>query len=212
MKDRLAQIKFMAANYTRLQGLRAIPLGLLAVFVSIWALSNQGPTAKLTEPILAAIAAALLYLWIDRYYNHTFGRVKQPSSRHKTEWIESIVGGTVALSAFVLEIKHILPFSALGLVFAVCFLEYFWRVDKSEWGKVVVHFSKNIVAAILIAVISILPLFGIFVWEAFGIQWQIVGIFIFFGIAITVTGIVGHIRMIRALPSLDSKPNDVTAV
>jgi fatty acid desaturase len=122
------------------------------------------------------------------------------------------VGGVLGFLAFILEIAHILPISVLGLVFAACFLEYFWRVDKSEWGKIFVYFPENIIAAILIAVISVLPLFGVFVWEAVGIKWQIVGILIIFGVAITITGIVGHIRMIRALPIVDTKPNDIAAL
>lgn len=212
MEDRYSQIRFLAANYTRLQGLRAIPLGLLAVFVSIWALNNQGPTAKLGEPILAALAAALLYWLTDRYYCHTFGKVKQSAGMRKLEFMESVLGGALGLLAFLLEIAHVLPISLLGLVFAACFLEYFWRVDRSEWGKIFVYFPENIIAAILISVISILPLFGVFVWEAAGIQWQTVGVFMIFGIAITITGIVGHFRMIRALATVEAKPNDIAAV
>lgn len=212
MEDRYSQIKFLAANYTRLQGLRAIPLGLLAIFVSIWALSNQGPAARLSEPILAAIVAALLYWLMDRYYNHTFGKVKQSAGMRKLELMESVVGGALGLLAFLLEITRILPISVLGLVFAACFLEYFWRVDKSEWGKIFVYFPENIIAAILVAIISFLPLFGVFVWEVVGITWQTVGIFLIFGIAITITGIVGHFRMIRTLSTVDTKPNDIAAV
>ncbi len=208
MKDRYDQIKFLAANYTRLQGLRAIPLGLLVVYVSAWALSNQGPTANLSGPFIAVVIAAMLYWLTDRYYNRTFGRVKQSPSRRKVELIESVIGGVVALVAFVLETSRLLPISALGLVFVGCFLEYFWLVDRSEWGKIFIFFPENIVAAVLIATISILPFFGISVWEAFGIKWQIVGIVMIFGIVITVTGIVGHIRMIRALSTAEAKSND----
>ena len=164
MKTQYAEIKFVAANYTRLQGLRAIPIGLLSVFVSIWALYNQGPTARLSEPVLFAIGAILLYLLIDRYYNRVFGQVK-PSPRRKGELIASVFIGALALLAFTLDTAHVLPISTLGLVFAICFFEYFWRVERSEWKNIFVYFPENVIAAVLVALISILPLFGISVWE-----------------------------------------------
>ncbi|RJP46954.1 MAG: hypothetical protein C4583_17825 [Anaerolineaceae bacterium] len=210
MKDRYSQIKFFAANYTRLQGLRAIPVGLLAVFVSVWVLYNQGPTANLSQPIFVAIIAGLLYLLTDRYYNRVFGQVKPSPSKRKGEIIVSIVIGALALLAFALDTAHVLPISALGLVFAICFLEYFWRVDKYEWKKIFIYFPENIIAAALVAIISILPIFGISVWELAGIQWQTAGVFMIFGIVIMVTGIVGHIRMIRTLSTADMKSNDIT--
>ncbi len=208
MEERYSQIKFLTANYTRLQGLRAIPLGLLAVFVSIWALSNQGPTANLNEPILAAAFTALLYWLTDRYYNRTFGRVRPSSSRRKTEIIVSVIGGAIALLAFVLETARILPVSTLGLIFAACFLEYFWRVEKSEWRKIFIYFPENMIASLFLLVISLLPLVGIYVWQMIGIRWQTAGIFLIFGAIIIVTGLVGHIRMICTLSVGEAKSDD----
>jgi hypothetical protein len=210
MENRYSQIKFFAANYTRLQGMRAIPVGLLAVFVSVWALYNQGTTANLIQPILAAVATALLYWWTDRYYNRTFGQIKPSPNRRKVELIVSAIGSAVALLAFMLEIARILPVSPLGLVFAASFLEYFSRVDKAEWGKIFIYFPENIIASIFFIIISILPLFGINVWEAIAIKWQIVGIFLIYGIVIIVTGIVGHLRITRELPTMEAKPDDNT--
>lgn len=202
MQNQYSKIHFIAANYSRLQGLRAIPVGLLAVYVSVWALYNQGPTAHLSEPIFVAVITSLLYFLTDRYYNRV-----SPSKR-KIELIASVAIGALALLAFILDTARILPISALSLIFAACFLEYFWRTDKSEWRKIVNYFPENIIAAILISVAGILPLFGFSVWEAIGIKWQIVGMVMLFGIAI-LTGICGHIRLIRTLRLVEAKSNDV---
>lgn len=205
MTNELTKIHFIAANYSRLQGLRAIPVGLLAVYVSIWALYNQGPTANLSGPILVAVITSLLYFLTDRYYNRVFGQVKQSSNKRKMELIASVAIGALALLAFILDTARILPISALSLIFAACFLEHFWRTDKSEWRKIIIYFPENIIAAILVSVAGILPLFGFSVWEVVGIRWQIVGMVMLFGIAIIVTGIWGHIRLIRTLRLAEEK-------
>ena len=208
MENELSKIRFAAANYSRLQGLRAIPVGLLAVYVSVWALYNQGPTAHLSEPILVAVITSLLYFLTDRYYNRVFGQVKQSPGKRKVELIASVAVGALALLAFILDTARVLPISALSLIFAACFLENFWRTDKSEWKKIVVYFPENIIAAILVSAAGILPLFGFSVWEAIGIKWQIVGMVMLFGIAIIVTGIWGHIRLIRTLRLAEEKQDD----
>jgi hypothetical protein len=210
MNDRYVQIRYMAANYSRLQGLRTLPIGMLLIYVSIWSLYNQGSTADLGTPILVAIAAALLYWITDRYYNHVFGQVKPSSGNRKWEFIVSVILGVLAFLAFVLDTARFLPISVLGLVFAVCFLEYLWRTDRSEWKKVFLFFPENVVAAAVLTIISLLPLIGISVWEAIGIQWQLVGVLMTVGIVIIITGVWGHIRMTRTLSTGEARSNDVT--
>ena len=182
MQDHYAQIRFVAANYSRLQGLRAVPAGILSVFVSVWSLSNHGPKAKLSEPVLVALLAVLLYWLIDRYYNQAFGRIKQTPRQRTWEIIMSVSGSALTLLAFLFDTTETLSISVLGLVLATCFLEYFWRVNKSEWKKILTLYPENIVAAGLITIISLLPLFGISWWHSLGIQSQIVGVFLIFGI------------------------------
>ena len=205
MQDSYNQIRFITANYSRLQGLRAIPFGILSVFVSVWSIYNHGPTARLSQPILVAILAALLYWFMDRYYNQVFGQVKQTPRQRKQEIILSISCGALALLAFMLDTTEILPISTLGLVLATSLLEYFWRVNKSEWKKIPRLFPENIVGAGLIVVLSLLPWFGISWWIILGIKSQIVGIFMVFGILIIVTGVWGHIRLLRILPAREAK-------
>jgi hypothetical protein len=208
MQDRFSQIQFITANYSRLQGLRAVPVGIVAVFVSIWALYNHGPTTNLSAPILVALAAALLYGLTDRYYNHTFGQIKRTTRQRTVELVGSVIFGALGLLAFVLDTTEVIPISCVGLVFAISFLEYFSRAAPSEWGKIFSRFPENIVAAILILVISLLPLFGISWWNALGIRSQVVGILLIVGIVIILTGIWGHIRLIRALAFVETKSDD----
>lgn len=208
MQDRFSQIQFIAANYSRLQGLRAVPIGILSVFVSVWTLYNHGPNANLSAPILVAVITALLYWLTDLYYHNTFGEVKRTTRQRMWEILASIAGGVLGLLAFLVDNLRILPISFIGLVFAASFLEYFWRAKLSEWRKVFTHFPENIVAAVLVMVFSILPLFGVFWWKAFGIKSQMVAVFMLVGVVIILTGIWGHFRLIHALSAVETKSDD----
>lgn len=207
MQDRFSQIQFITANYSRLQGLRAVPIGILAVFVSVWSLYNHGPNANLSAPILVAILVTLLYWLLDRYYSRVFGQVKRTPRQRIWEFLASVGFGALGLLAFFLDTAKILPISVVGLVFALSFLEYFSRVNLSDWRRIFVRFPENIVASILILVISLTPLFGISWWNALGIKSQVVGILMIVGVVIIVTGIWAHIRLVRALSVMEIKSN-----
>lgn len=208
MQNHYTQIRFIAANYSRLQGLRAIPVGILSVFVSIWALYNHGSSAHLSEPILVAFLTALLYWLTDRYYNRVYGQVKPASRQRRSEFVASVAFGMLGLLAFILDTTRLLPISTLGLVLAASFFEYVWRANRSEWGKILTLFPENIIAAILIIIISLLPLLGISWWNSLGIRSQVVGVFMIFGVIIILTGIWGHIRLLRILPAGEVKPDE----
>ena len=208
MQNRYAQIQFIAANYSRLQGLREVPVGMLVVFVSVWAMYNQGPTSDLTAPLLATVGAALLYWLAGRYYDRTFGRVKQTPHQRKLEVISSIAFSVLAILAFWLDTAVQIPFCALGLVFAAALLENFWRATESVRKEAVALFPENFVAATLILVVSILPAFGLNWWEALGMKSQVVSVFMVIGVIIVLAGIWGHVRIVRALPVGEAKPDD----
>ncbi|MBI5841649.1 MAG: hypothetical protein HZB19_16275 [Chloroflexi bacterium] len=208
MSAELSKIRFVAANYSRLQGLREVPVGMLVVFVSIWAMYNHGPTADLTAPFLAAFGAALLYWLIGRYYNRVFGRVKQTRQQLNREIIASVVFSLLALLAFWLDAAMQIPVCALGLVFAAALFENFWRATESVRSKAAALFPENLAAAIVILIISILPLFGISWWEFFGLKSQVVSVFMVIGVVIILAGIWGHLRILRALPMMEAKTND----
>jgi hypothetical protein len=208
MQERLFQIQFMAANYSRLQGLRAVPIGMLAVFAAIWSLYNHGPNADLRAPILVAIAAGLLYWLLDRYYNHMFGEIKRTPRQRIVELAGSIVFGILGLLAFILDATQMVPISAIGIVFAISFLEYFSRAFPSDWGKIFTRFPENVIAATLILVISLLPLFGISWWHVFGIRSQLSAVFMLVGFVLTITGIWSHIRLVHALSAVDTRFDD----
>ena len=208
MTKELSKIRFVAANYSRLQGLREVPVGILVVFVSVWARYNHGPTADLTAPLLVTLGAALLYWLTDRYYNSAFGRVKQTPGQRKREIIASIAFCVLALPAFWLDAAVEIPVCVLGLVFAAALLENFWRATESVRSGALALFPENFAAAILVLVVSVLPVFGLNWWQWFGMQSQVVSVFMVIGGVIIIAGIWGNLRIVRDLPMAEAKTND----
>lgn len=209
MPSHYTQIQFIAANYSRLQGLREVPVGILVAAVSVWAMYNHGPTADLTVPILLTVGAALLYWLIDRFYSNTFGRTQQTAKMRLWEISASILFGLLALLAFWLDTAE-LPFSALGLVFAAALFEDYWRAVHSIKERSFRLYPENAIAASLILVVSLLPLTGLAWWERLGLQSQVLSMLTVVGIVITFAGIWGHLRIVRILPAGESKSDDNT--
>jgi len=100
--DDLARIRFVTANYSALQGLRAVLIGLVMASAAYWSSLKRGPSRDLTLPMVCAALFALAYWMIDRYYARVFGRVEPPSRR----WPEILIGllfAPLALAAFVFD-------------------------------------------------------------------------------------------------------------
>ncbi len=204
MNDRYAQIKFITVNYSRLQGLRAVPVGLLCLFVAVWDNTRQG---QLDGPLVALLVSLLLYWLINRYYQRVFGQVTQTRRQHRWEVAISVAFGAAALLAFALDTAEILPLCALGLVFAAALFIDWWRIQSVQHAAFTT-FPENFIAAILILIVSLLPLLGISWWQGFGIRSQVTGVFMIVGVIITLTGIWGHIRTTRNLSTGEAKTDE----
>ncbi len=207
MKNRYSQIKFLAANYSRLQGLRMVPVGAVVLFVAIWINTRQG---DLGGPFLAVAGAIILYWLTDRYYNSVFGRVVQTHLQLRWDLVVSVVFSILAMLAFILDTAEILPISPLGLIFAGALFVDFWLATRSVQGGAIALFPENVVAALVILIFSILPIFGISWWQSIGFDSQVNGILAMNGLVLIVAGIWGHIRITRDLSAGEAKSNDIT--
>ncbi len=204
-QDHYAQIRFVAANYSRLQGLKQVPVGLFVTFVALWAIKHEG---DLGFSLIAALGATLLYWLIDRFYANTFGRIRQTEKMRSWEIRLSILFGGLALLAFWLDTARILPFSALGLVLAAELFGDFWRATRFVKEGLVRLCPENFTVACLIVALSFLPLTGLAWWEKLGFPSQFLGMLTMIGILLILAGIWGHIRLLRLLPVREAQPNE----
>ena len=197
MQD-LKEIRFVATNFYNLQGLRAVPLGLVLILVSLWANAQRGPASDLGPPLLGIAGLLVLLYAIDRYYLHAFGRVQRTPESRRLEWIFGIIGGILALGAFWLDTSRQLPVSLLGLVFAAGLLADYIRITWLVKGRFLLYYPLG---AVLMADVSILPLLGVSDWwKLFGLHSQLLGITTLIGIFTMIAGVWGHIFLVRTLP------------
>jgi hypothetical protein len=198
MQD-VKQIRLVATNFSNLQGLRAVPLGLCLVLVCLWANGIQYPVRDFIVPVVGVVGSLMLLFAIDRYYLHAFGRVQRTPESRRLEWLISAAGGILALGAFWLDTTVKLPVSLLGLVFAAGLLADYIRTTWLVRGRFLLYYPLG---AFLMAGVSVLPLFGVsFWWQTCGLKNQMLGIAIAIGIFTIFAGFWGHVFLARTLPS-----------
>jgi hypothetical protein len=197
----IKQIRFVATNYYNLQGLRAVPLGLCLLLVSLWANALQYPARDFLVPVASMVVSAILLFAIDRYYLRAFGRVRRTPESLRLEWMIGVVGGILALGAFWLDTTARLPVSLLGAVFAAGLLADYIRMTWLVKGRSLLYYPLG---AILMAGVSLLPLIVPEWWHAVGLRSQMIGIAILIGIFCMLAGVWGHIYLVRTLPALTS--------
>ena len=204
MSENLNQIRHIAANYSRLQGLRSVPVGVLAVATGVWVSLPAGQDGDLAAPLVMIAIAALAYFLVDRYYARTFGQVYPTGRERNREIFVSVLMGVLAFLAFLFDTAEILPISAFGLVFAAAlFIEFSRSFGKLSFQST----PEAFIAPILVGVAAFLPVLGIFWWQALGIQFSLPGMLVLIGVLMTVSGIIGHLRFTRLLAHLGEADN-----
>jgi uncharacterized membrane protein YoaK (UPF0700 family) len=118
----LQKVRFITVNYSRLQGLKAVPSGLLLFLVVLWANAQTGPARDLTLPLVWLLAGAVLYALIDRYYKRTYGRVEPAGHAYWMDVLLSTAFSIIALGAFWADMQFSeIPVSFFALIFAASF-------------------------------------------------------------------------------------------
>jgi hypothetical protein len=199
------QTRFLAANYSSLQGLRIIPFGLLLLVVSLWANGQRGQARDLSLPLTVLVILMVCYFAIDRYYRKVYGRVQRSASSLRTDYAITAAAGLLALGAFVLDSAEKLPVSALGLLFAFGTLEEYIRMSVRYHSR---YYYPYLILSALLAGVSVLPLFGITgFWKALGIKAPLLGVSVVIGGIMILSGILSHIHFVRSLPSRKAAEN-----
>jgi hypothetical protein len=217
MQD-MHKIHFIAANYRSLQGLRAVPIGMLLLVVVIWANAQQGPASDLTLPIMAAVALVVLAWGIARYYQTQYGRVVTTPQQKRLETIRSILGGAAGLAAFILDTTVQPPFSCVGLVFAAAIAADLaaafagdlllslktrtWRMQQLAKSRYLL--ANTLISTAVLVVLSLPALFGLDGWwQWIGLRSHLLGILGAAGVILMVSGLWGHWAFVRLLPALE---------
>jgi hypothetical protein len=197
MSENLEQIRYLAANYSRLQGLRSVPVGIFVALTGIWVALPAGQDGDLAVPLLLMLAGAVAYFLVDRYYARSFGQVYASSKNRMRETVFSLLFGLLAFGAFLLDSAEIMPINAFGLVFGIgLFLDT--ARPAFSWKET----PESFVMLGLMVIASLIPGLGLAWWQWFGIQVPLAGMLLLAGILIMATGIIGHLRLSRTLAKI----------
>jgi hypothetical protein len=205
METDLTRLRFIAANYCRLQGLRAVPVGAYLLLITLWAAFRPGDLS-LTLPV--TLLCALAYWIIDRYYTKSFGKVSHGIKSGLIEAAVSIGFGLLTLLAFVAETSLKLPFSPVGLAIAGALLTDYLLASRSAGAKTLRYYPENVVSAAIIFLMSLLPLSGWEWWLAFGIRSSLLALLIFIGMIMIASGALGHFRFIRSIAASGTESHE----
>lgn len=184
------RVQRVTTNYTSLQGLKMLPLGLWLCLEAIasfgwWPRYAHG---RPLSSLLTLCAAGALWLLVGLYYTRSFGRVKPKPQRLRQLLQTGII--VIVISLPWLFIAGFLDgalqsrVSILGLAVAIL-LALGWIV-----GNLQEHYA---VTAAIIAIISLLPLVGIIP----GGQRSTLTIII--GVSLITCGVLDHIQLVRGL-------------
>jgi hypothetical protein len=189
------QTRFFTQNYPQLQGLRTFPVGLLLLVITLWANIQHGPARDFTVPILAALVCLALYIVIDRYYNRVYGKVKRAVPHSELVWMA--IYAVLALGAFIIDTSNLISISLLGLVFAFAFIS----ASVWYWRPATILFSINVILAVLLALLSFLPLVTqLEWWRFFGFRSLLLTFTFLYSFLFMADGIIVHVYFIRSLP------------
>lgn len=197
----LDKTRFIAANYSNLQGLKGVPMGLLLITVVLWANQLHGRATDLSLPILFGFVTIVVTFLIYRYYKSNYGKVESTPKQKRVVFLLSIVGAVVALAAFLGDNYLLLPLSLVGLVFAATVVAEYLRMQWIAPGRYLL--PAMLVCFVIILTVSILPLLGAGEWwKLLGLREQMFGVLVVVGAVIVVYGLFGHWYFVHQLPQV----------
>jgi hypothetical protein len=196
--QRLRQLHNVTRNYSVLRGLQYVPFGLFFLAVSTFQLGWLHLPAQWSgdpTPIVfgAFLVSLILYPFISNYYERVFGHVEQVQANKLDVIIMWLVIFVLAEGAIRIDSTMSLPISATGLVIALVLFSNWWRTNSFR--------THILVLAILMGLISLLPLLGFTALSKLFLPTN-GGFMLAFGLLLSVGGICDHLLLMRTFGGL----------
>ncbi len=203
MQD-VRQIQFMTIYYSKLQGLKSVPVSLLLLLTCLWVNTQHGPARNFILFAGFALGCILLYWGIDRYYQRRYGKVENSPQQKRADYYAGILGGLAGLAAVYVDFTYRLTVSMIGLVFTAAILADYLRIYRK--GKKAYYLWQLIICSGVILVADLLPLLGVkYLWFGTGWRAQFLAFLVIVSIVMLVAGVCGHIYFIRQLPPKEGR-------
>lgn len=195
----LKKIRFLTVNYSRLQGLKAVPWGLLLFLTVLWVNAQTDRPEHLTLPLSAFFTGVVLYLLIDRYYRKTYGSVEPAGHGNAIDLLIGAASSVLAVGAFMADMQQWIPVSFFSLVFAMALLMDYVRMFRLAGVRTAVLFPAGWLCIALMAASAFLPLLGESALGAFGFRSTVLLVYAANGVITMVYGAAGHFYLVRSL-------------
>ena len=198
MKD-LERMRIIAAHYRSLQGLRMLPWFLWLLLISAVNPILGLPQGQLDYQCLLVIPGIAIP-WVSSkligdYYDRIYGQVEGLPPRNRLlEVLANILFIVIAYIGSVIDTSEWLPISVVGLIMAAGFVIGWWRA-----GRLPTHM---LVLAVMLVVLSLLPLTGIPADSHWTDLFGGFVISIVLGSVMTIGSVLNHIVLLRNLKTL----------
>jgi hypothetical protein len=203
------RIRFVTAYYSRLMGLRAVPVGLILFVIAVWMNAQAGRTRDLGSLLLWSAAGAAAYLLIDRYYRLAFGRVEPVAHSRLSEGVLLLVlsAGTVGvlrvddgtIRALMTESEARFPISLYALWFGSLLMLDYVRTCRLAGVRNILIFPSGWVCAGALLLSALLPLLGNAFAAPFGFRSVLFLVYAVDGVIVLLCGTAGHLFLIRSM-------------
>lgn len=181
----LRRLRDVTGNYSQLQGLRLIPVGLVFVANALFWRGSMEPRVF----ALTFAAALLLYAWIGQYYKRAFGRVRRLMRHHARDGLAVALFVVLVFAGAWAERRYNLPFSSSGLAVAGLFLYLYFSSGSRR--------RHYLWVAAGFALLSFLPLLGVISSGDFFGRGTILGN-LALGVAYILVGIFDHLYLVKS--------------
>lgn len=194
------EIWFLTLRYSRSQGLKGFPLGLLLLAVVLWVNFTSGAARNLILPISFGVGAAILYWLVGDYYRRRYGMVEVTVEQRRVDFLYAALAGIAGLGAFLIDVSYELSVNMVGLVFAAgCIFEYkrLYRLGKSSY-----FVWQTIISFILILAASLLPVLGAGdVWLQLGLRSHLLLVLLVTSVILLLGSLGEHLNFVRQFPA-----------
>ena len=198
MKD-LERMRIIAAHYRDLQGLRMLPWFLWLLLISAVNPILGLPQGQLDYQCLLVIPGIaipwVLSKLVGDYYDRNYGQVEGLPPRNRLlEVLANILFIVIAYIGSVIDTSEWLPISVVGLIMAAGFAIGWWKADRFP--------NHMLVLAVVLVVLSLLPLAGIPSDGHWSDLWGGFVDSIVLVIIISIGCVLNHIALVRNLKAL----------
>ncbi len=204
--DPLRRIRFVTANFSALQGLTLVPIGLFLMYAYAFDDAQIGRANRdLTVPCLLLPLTVLAVGLIRLYYARTFGRV-QSEKRAEAKDLAVILGFlAVGWGAFAVDSLKSISVSLFAFFLALVLLLAHVNMARKADSNPLKVFPAGLVCIGLVFLAGFLPLAGSSAANVFGLHsaFSLAGAAV--GGLYALYGVMSHLFLVRSLPSARSE-------